>query len=91
MLATPGDFLRTSSNIAWGVTTLRKLSLMESIEIVLIELQYALADYYYRSEGNCAVDLAAIETPLRELRVRAISTQVAIDRARTASQVKNLS
>jgi hypothetical protein len=70
---------------------LRKLSLVESIEITLIELQYALADYYCRSEGNCAMDPAAIETPLRELRTRATSTQVAINLARTASQAKNLS
>ena len=65
-----------------GGTTLGKLSLVDSIEIALIELQYALADYYCRSESDFAVDPAAIETPLRELRSRATSTQLAIHLAR---------
>jgi hypothetical protein len=69
---------------------LRK-SLVDSIEIALIQLQYALADYYSLGRSDCAVDPAALAPPLRELRMRAISTQVAIDLARTASRAKSLS
>jgi hypothetical protein len=70
---------------------LRNLSLVDSIEIALIQLQYALADYYCRSEGDLAMDLAAIETPLRELHRRAIWTQLAIDLARDERKAKGLS
>jgi len=73
-----------------GLTKLRK-SLVDSIEIALIQLQYALVDYYYLHEGNSVMDPAALDTPLRELRMRAISTQIAIDLARTASQARSLS
>ena len=62
--------------------TSRKLSLEDSIEIALIQLQYALADYYSGRETDFAMDPAAIETPLRELRNRATSTQLAIHLAR---------
>jgi hypothetical protein len=64
---------------------------VDSIEIALIQLQYALADYYCLSESNSSLDPAAIETPLLELHRRAISTQLAIDHARTTSQAKSLS
>jgi hypothetical protein len=73
-----------------GVTALRK-SLIDSIEIALIQLQYALADYYCRFESDVAVDSGALETPLRELRNRAISTQIAIDHARAEPQTRSLS
>jgi hypothetical protein len=69
---------------------LRK-SLVDSIEIALLQLQYALADYYSLGETDCAVEPAALEPPLRELRMHAISTQVAIDLARTTWQAKSLS
>jgi hypothetical protein len=72
------------------ITALRK-SLLDNIEIALIQLQYALADYYCLTESDCAMDRAAVDTPLRELHMRAVSTQVAIDLARTASQAKSLS
>jgi hypothetical protein len=57
-------------------------SLVDSIEIALIQLQYALADYYCGSEVDRAMDPAALETPLRELLSRATSTQIAIHLAR---------
>jgi hypothetical protein len=73
-----------------GVTVLRK-SLVDSIEIALIQLQYALADYHCQSEVDCAVDPAALEAPLRELRNRATSTQIAIHLAReTPSDKRSL-
>jgi len=66
---------------------LRK-SLEDRIEIALIQLQYALADYYRGSEVDRAMDPAAIDTPLRELRDRAISTQLAIGLARETAPDK---
>jgi hypothetical protein len=69
---------------------LRKLSLVDSIEVALIQLQYALADYYCGGESDNAVDPAALETPLRELHRRAISTQLAIDLARDERQARSL-
>jgi hypothetical protein len=60
-------------------------SLVDSIEIALIQLQYALADYCCRSESDCAMDPGALDAPLRELRTRATSTQLAIDLECTAS------
>jgi hypothetical protein len=70
---------------------LRNPSLEDSIEIALIQLQYALADYYCGREVDRAMNPAAIETPLRELRNRAASTQIAIHLARAAPQAKSLS
>jgi hypothetical protein len=67
---------------------LRQLSLVDSIEIALIQLQYALADYYYGGESDSAVDPVDLETPLRELHRRAVSTQLAIDLARDERQAK---
>jgi len=57
-------------------------SLEDSIEIALIQLQYALADYYCGREVDRTMNPAAIDTPLRELRNRATSTQIAIHLAR---------
>jgi hypothetical protein len=62
---------------------LRK-SLVDGIEEALIQLQYALADYYIGSEGDSATDAATLAGSLRELRARANSTQLAIDLLRRA-------
>jgi hypothetical protein len=57
-------------------------SLVDSIEIALIQPRFALADYCCYSESDLAIIPAAIETPIRELRMRAISAQLAIYLAR---------
>jgi hypothetical protein len=66
---------------------LRK-SLVDGVEIALIQLQYALADYYYRGDSNFPLDSGILDMPLRELRLRAISTQLAIDIARDAISIQ---
>jgi hypothetical protein len=53
--------------------------LVDSVEIALIELQYALADYYSRSEIDAAADSGVLDETLRELRNNARSAQLAID------------
>jgi hypothetical protein len=77
-------------HVALGGAALRKNLLVDRIEIALIQLQYALADYYCCSESDLAIDPAAIETALRELQRRAISTQLAIDIARDAANNRPL-
>jgi hypothetical protein len=66
MLTTAGDFLRTQPYVVLGRWALRNLSPVDNIEVALIQLQYALADYYCRSETDLAMDPGAIEVPLRE-------------------------
>jgi hypothetical protein len=64
-----------------GVTALRK-SLVDSIEIALIHLHYALADYRCLRDDDCAVDPTALDAPIRELHNGAVTMQLAIDLAR---------
>jgi hypothetical protein len=62
--------------------TLRRTALCKSIvdiELALIQLQYALADYYNRGQSDCDADHNALDAPFRELRNGARSTQIAID------------
>lgn len=78
------DLAREHAHVARGVKALRK-SLVDSIEIALIHLHYALADYHYLRDGDFPLDPADLDAPLRELHNRAVSTQLAIDLARGRS------
>jgi hypothetical protein len=59
---------------------------LDGIEEALIHLQYAVADYQNRSEADRAADSGALDAPLRELRLRATSIQIAIHLMRTVPQ-----
>ena len=61
--------------------TLMRKSLVESIEEALIQLQYAIADYYsYRASDPRASN--TLGAPLGELRKVVISTQLALSQSR---------
>jgi hypothetical protein len=51
---------------------------VNSIEAALIELQYALGDYYCRTEQDHDVAFTTLDPSLRELRKIAFSVQRAI-------------
>jgi hypothetical protein len=59
-------------------------SLFDSVEEALIQLQYALADYYGCNASDCAVDLDVLDAPFRGLRNTARSTQLTIGLLRHA-------
>jgi hypothetical protein len=54
-------------------------SSINSIEEALIQLRYAMADYYSCREAECVGLFSALDAPLRELRKVVISTQTAIN------------
>jgi len=58
-------------------------SLIDNIEVALIQLRYAVADYYSCGDGECAKVFNILDAPLCHLREGASSTQRAIDRLRT--------
>jgi hypothetical protein len=62
-------------------------SLVDSIEQALIQLRYALADYYSCSDVDCARVSSILDEPLCYLREGASSIQFAIDRLRAMPPV----
>jgi hypothetical protein len=69
---------------AWGAMMCK--SLIDSIEVALIQLRYAAADYYSCNEGECAGFFSTLDAPLSELCKGASSTQHAIDLLRATPQ-----
>jgi hypothetical protein len=61
--------------------TLMRKSLVESIEEALIQLQYAMADYYSYSASDPRAS-NTLGAPLGELRKVVISTQLALSQSR---------
>jgi hypothetical protein len=62
-----------------GVRDLR----IDSIELALIQLQFALADYYSARDGEALTDLTSLDDALRNLHSRVILAQVTIYHVRT--------
>jgi hypothetical protein len=60
--------------------------LVDSIEQALIQLRYAMADYYSCRDPDCTRVFSILEAPLCHLREGASSTQFAIDRLRATWQ-----
>jgi hypothetical protein len=61
-------------------------SLVDDIETALLQLRYAVCDYYSCSEAECAGVFRNLDAPLRELHKSVISTQLAIDLLRAMPQ-----
>jgi len=61
-------------------------SLVDSIEEALIQLQYALADYYSSSASDPRAS-DTLSAPLDELRKIVISTQIALTQSRSADKL----
>jgi hypothetical protein len=71
--------------LRWGYVMCK--SLIDSIEESLIQLQYAVADYYSCGVSDSAEMFRSLEAPLRELCRDAVSTQRAIDLLRAKPRV----
>jgi hypothetical protein len=63
-------------------------SLVDSVEEMLIQIQYLVADYYSCRESDRVIALGALDASFSELRKCASSTQLAINLLRTPPEAR---